>query len=150
MSNMRHFDFGSSTNARFLSLGPNYGITNIASLPEEFTNDFTKVDIEDGVQYISPQRTMADTLYASIQVFIATKSAAITSCTFKLQGSNIGGTASGVWSDISGASVTPTDVGSYIINLPASLKSTLYLRVVADVEDADLECYLVGLGYKNI
>ena len=151
MSSVSLFNMSENKLNKYLGAGTSYNITNITSLPEKFTDDFGDPEtIANGVPFVGIQKDMRDNLYATVHLLITTKSAAISSCTFKVQGSNIGGTDARCWADISGAAVTPTDIGTYIINLPASLKSTKYIRILGNVTGANLEFYMIGFGYKNM
>lgn len=147
MSNIKIIDMNNSSNTKYLGGGKNYAITNIASLPSAFTEDFTSIAVTDGNTGTSAQKSFGDAMFGSVQVITT----AITggTATITVQKSNVGGTSADVWVDVAtGTAVTTT--GSIFIDIDASdCRDAAFYRVKVAASGGDVTCYLVGFGYAN-
>lgn len=150
MTKVRVFDMLGSANKKDLGAGKNYGVSNIAALPSDFTTDFTSVAVTDGNNSNSPQKDMKDSLYLTVQVLTTAITAG--TATVKLQRSNIGGTSADVWEDVPGAAATVsvTTTGSKFLDFNTSLvRSANFVRANIAITGGDITCYLVGWSYAN-
>jgi hypothetical protein len=126
MSKIRIFDMNCSQTttpiegARPLRSGKSYSISDISSLPAEFTQDFAALTVGTGADVIALQKELQDCHHVGIQILLAAKGSGFSSLPIKIQQSNLGGTDAKVWVDVPNASATLTDTGSAFITLAAA------------------------------
>lgn len=146
-------------NQRHLGAGKGYGISNIASLPATFTADFASKTASTSAVTICTEKEMRDSMYAAFQLFIPAKGAGFSSLAVKIQQSNLGGTAAGVWTDVPGATATLTDVGSAWIypmidgttKTGAGMKfGKMYRAEIGQAAGGTCTVYLIGYGLADV
>ena len=126
--------------------GRNYAISNIASLPTDFTNEFTALSLADGAAQYGGAKECEGLSLLGIQVLVTAKGAGFTKVDFQLQISNVGGTSTAVWSDL-GSATSVTDVGNGVIAIPTHIfKAYKFYRIKATSAGGTAVVYAVGYG----
>jgi hypothetical protein len=143
----RMIDFFDTTNkGRPFGAGLNYAISNLASLPTDFTNDFTMLSLSAGAAQKGGEKCCDGVTLVGIQCIVATKGAGFTKVDFQLQVSNVGGSAAGVWVD-QGTATSVTDVGSGVIAIPTHIyKAYKFYRIQATATGGTATVFAVGFG----
>ncbi len=165
MSKVRIFDMLSDQttspieNQRQLRTGKVYAIADVASLPADFVADFASKTASASAATSCAQKEMQDSIYTAFQLFIPAKGAGFASLAVKIQQSNIGGTAAGVWVDVPGATATLTDVGNAWIypmidgttKTGAGLKlAKMYRVVLGQAVGGTCTVYVIGYGLAEV
>jgi hypothetical protein len=86
----------------------------------------------------------------SIQIIVTAKGGSFTNCAFKLQMSNTGGSAAGVWVDVPSATLTMSDVGSGFLGVSnEGLRTAKLYRVVATAAGDSCTFYAIAFGLNK-
>jgi hypothetical protein len=145
MATSRTFD--PSKNNQVLIPSANYAVSDISTLPADFTNAFIKLTIPIGTTRIQFPLNRLHTI--SVQVLKVTNGSGFTQLACKLQASNIGGTSADVWADISsGVNMATTDETTIL--LPTA-SNTPYAHIGVNLVATGGSCdiYLIAHGMEH-
>jgi hypothetical protein len=141
---------GSAT--KNLNSGKAYAISNIASLPTTFTDDFTALSLADGVAQYTPAKELPNAAKFGIQIFVPAVGAGFSKVTTQLQCSNTGGSAAGVWTDVGTATETPTAAGSAFLTLPTdsiAARHAKFYRLKVTTTGGTATYYAIAYGFNE-
>jgi hypothetical protein len=124
-------------------------VTDIASLPTDFTDFFPLITITETIGFKSIPFIMEGILYPCIQLLVVSKDGAI-SWTATLQGSNLEGTDDDIFVDVITTPVAVTNALGSTLLVPTNLvKAFKYLRVKIAAASGSGTGYLIGHGVGN-
>ena len=124
-------------------------VTDITSLPTDFTDFFPLIIIPETTGFKSIPFIMEGVLYPCIQLLLVSKDGAIT-WTATLQGSNLEGTDDDLFVDVITTPVAVTNALGSTFLIPTNLvKAFKYIRVKIAASAGSGTGYLIGHGVGN-
>ena len=144
------YDIGATGNLSSLGSGKNYAVTNLAALPADFTTDFTPINLSAGVAFLTAAMDYSTAAKLVFQFILTSVGASLSGVSIQLQASNVGGTASGVWSNISTAVAAGSTAGSAMVDvLSDAIRRHKFYRFSITATGDVATLYGIASGYAE-